>query len=139
MCSKRRGALVPLTDDGILRTPSRFSFPETVERLKAAFSAKGLRLFAEIDFSGDAANAGLTMNPTRLLVVGNPRAGTPLMVAVPTVAIDFPLKVLVSQDEAGKVWVSYNAPEYLEARHGIPPGLVKNISGLGTVVQSALI
>jgi uncharacterized protein (DUF302 family) len=80
---------------------------------------------------------GLKMNPARLLIFGNPKAGTPLMVALPTIAIDFPLKVLVSEDDGGKVWVTYNSPEYLKTRHGIPDDLVKNISAIVSIAESA--
>ncbi len=112
------------------------SFSDTNSLLETAVTSRGLTIFARIDFSGDAQRAGLKMNPTRLLVFGNPRAGTPLMVAAPTVALDFPLKTLVSQDESGKVWVSYNSPDYLRERHGIPDELMKNIAGIAAIVES---
>jgi uncharacterized protein (DUF302 family) len=95
-------------------------------------------LFAKIDFSGDAKRAGLQMPPTMLLVFGNPKTGTPVMVASPTAALDLPLKVLFSQDTNGKVWLRYNAPEYLAERHSIPAELVKNIAGVGALVQAAV-
>jgi uncharacterized protein (DUF302 family) len=115
---------------------SQHSFEDTFQRLESSVASKGLTIFARIDFSGDAQKAGLKMNPTRLLIFGNPKAGTPLMIAAPTVAIDFPLKVLVSTDRNGKVSVSYNSPEYLKDRHGIPDDLVKNISGVAAIAQS---
>jgi uncharacterized protein (DUF302 family) len=93
-------------------------------------------IFARIDFSGDAQKAGLKMNLTRMLIFGNPKAGTPLMIAAPTVAIDFPLKVLVSADKNGRVSVSYNSPEYLMARHNLPAELLKNITGIVEIVES---
>jgi uncharacterized protein (DUF302 family) len=123
------------TKDGMIQTRSTHSFAETFERLESAVASRGLAVFASIDFSGDAAKAGLAMRPTRLLVFGNPRAGTPLMVAAPTLAIDLPLKVLVSEDESG-VWLSYNSPQYLQSRHGIPEELLKNISGIAGIVES---
>ena len=99
---------------------SEHSFEDTFERLKSNVLSRGLTIFATINFSEDAEHAGLKMNPTRLLVFGNTKAGTPLMISAPTLAIDFPLKVLVSQDEKGSAWVSDNSPLYLKERHHIP-------------------
>src|SRR5262249_39160348 len=90
--------------------------------------AKGVTLFALVDHSGEAAKAGMTMRPTKLLIFGSPRAGTPLMLAAPSIAIDLPLKILVSEDSNGKVWLSYNSPEYLKDRHGLPQDLLQNIA-----------
>ena len=89
-----------------------------------------------IDFQKDAEKAELNMKPTRLLIFGNPKAGTPLIIASPTIAIDFPLKVLVSEDEQGKVWLTYNSLQYLKDRHNIPEALLKNISGIVDIVES---
>jgi uncharacterized protein (DUF302 family) len=114
------------------------SFEDTFQRLESAVTSRGLTIFARIDFSGDAQKAGLKMDPTRLLIFGNPKAGTPLMVAAPTVAIDFPLKVLVSTDKNGKVWVSYNSPEYLKHRHNIPDDLLRNVTGVAAIAQSVI-
>jgi uncharacterized protein (DUF302 family) len=122
--------------EGLIRLPSGHSFVDSVARLESTVTSKGLTIFARIDFSGDAAKAGLKMNPTRMVIFGNPRAGTPLMVAAPTVAIDFPLKILVSEDGDGRVWVSYNSVEYLRDRHRIPPDLVKNIAGVAPIAES---
>ena len=105
--------------------------------MESIVRSKGLLVFAAIDFSGDAQRAGMKMEPTRLLIFGNPKAGTPLMKAAPSVAIDFPLKVLVAADSAGRVWVSYNSLEYLRIRHDIPEDLLKNISGIDSIVASA--
>lgn len=121
--------------NGMVRLSSAHSFADTLERLEAALKSKGLTVFARIDFSGDAGKAGLKMNPARLLIFGNPRAGTPLMVASPSIAIDFPLKILVSE-EAGKVWVSYNTPEYLKKCHHVPDDLVKNIADVVAITES---
>jgi len=115
---------------------SEHSFADTFERLESQVALRGLITFARIDFQRDAEKAGLAMRPIRLLIFGNPRAGTPLMIAAPTLAIDFPLKVLVSEDESGRVWVSYNSPQYLEVRHNIPNELLKNISGIVGIVES---
>jgi len=122
--------------NGLVQLMSQHSFEDTFQRLESTVASRGLTIFARIDFSGDAQKAGLKMNPARLLIFGNPKAGTPLMIAAPTVAIDFPLKVLVSTDKNGKVWVSYNSPEYLRDRHNIPGDLMKNIAGVTEIVQS---
>ena len=111
---------------------------ETLDRLRALLLGKGLKIFALIDHSGEALAAGLEMRPTRVLVFGSPVAGTPLMVASPTLAIDLPLKALVREDEQGKVWVSYNAPEYLQHRHAVPAELIKNIAGVGALIQKSV-
>ena len=125
-------------DNGIIRVASHYSVGETVVRLGAAFEAKGMKMFGLIDHSGEAEKAGLKMRPTKVLIFGNPKGGTPVMLAAPSVAIDLPLKVLVWEDARGKVWCTYNGPEYLQQRHGIPMELVKNISGVGALVQKAL-
>ena len=123
--------------NGLVQLASEHSFGETVDRLESAVTSKGLAIFARIDFSGDAGRAGLKMNPTRLLIFGNPKAGTPLMIAAPTLAIDFPLKVLVSADETGKTMVTYNSTEYLKDRHHVPEDLLKNIAGIVPIAESA--
>src|SRR5262249_46851742 len=112
------------TDRGIIDRPSRRSVDETVDALKTTLHAKGVLLFATIDHSGEAAKVGIRMAPTKLLIFGNPKAGTPVMIAAPSAAIDLPLKVLVWEDTAGKVFVSYNAPDYLRLRHGFPAELL---------------
>jgi uncharacterized protein (DUF302 family) len=122
--------------EGFVELPSKHSFEDTIGRLENTVQAKGLTIFARIHFSDDAAKAGLKMNPTALIVFGNPKAGTPLMIAAPSLAIDFPLKILVSQDDGGKVWVSYNSPEYLRDRHHIPSDLLKNIAGIVPIAES---
>jgi uncharacterized protein (DUF302 family) len=96
-----------------------------------------LTIFAQIDFSGDAERSGLALRPTGLVILGNPKGGTPLMVAAPTAAIDLPLKLLAWEDEQGKIWVAYNEPEYVQARHGFPPDLMKNIAALGALAAAA--
>jgi uncharacterized protein (DUF302 family) len=106
--------------NGIVSIPSRHSVDETVEKLQSLLQAKGVTLFALVDHSGEATRVGMKMPPTKLLIFGNPRAGTPLMLASPSIAIDLPLKVLVWQDAEGKVWLSWNSPEYLAKRHGLP-------------------
>src|SRR5215472_1779799 len=111
------------TQRGIVDKPSRHSVDDTVEAVKTLLHAKGVMLFAVIDHSGEAAKVGMSMPPTKLLIFGNPTAGTPLMLAAPRAALDLPLKILVWQDHAGKVWVSYNSPQFLQDRHGFPAAL----------------
>jgi len=118
----------PAADNGIVDLASHHSADETVERLKGILHAKGVTLFAIIDHSGEAEKAGMQMPPTKLLIFGNPKSGTPLMLAAPRSAIDLPLKILVWEDAARKVWISYNSPAYLEKRHGLPPELIPNIA-----------
>jgi uncharacterized protein (DUF302 family) len=115
---------------------SEHPFSETLERLESTVTSKRLVIFARVDFSGDAEKAGLAMRSTRLLIFGNPKAGTPLMIAAPSLAIDFPLKILVSEDDNGKTWMSYNSLQYLKDRHNIPEELLKNISGIVGIVES---
>jgi uncharacterized protein (DUF302 family) len=122
---------------GIVDLPSRHSVPETIARLEALLKENGVQVFALVDHSGEAARVGLEMRPTQLLIFGNPKGGTPLMIAAPGVAIDLPLKALAWQDAQGKVWLSYNAPEYLQQRHGIPPDLLKNIAGPAALLKKA--
>ena len=124
--------------NGLLQIASRYPVDETVKRLEAVLAEKGVRLFALIDHSGEAEKIGMKMRPTKLLIFGNPKGGTPLMVAAPSLAIDLPLKALVAQDEGGKVWISYNSPEYLQQRHGVPEDLIKNIAGVGALIAKAV-
>jgi len=118
----------PASGRGMIDTPSNHSVDQTVEKLKAILQAKGVTLFALVDHSGEAEKAGMKMRPTKLLIFGSPKAGTPLMQAAPSVAIDLPLKLLVWQDAQGKVWISYNSPDYLKERHGLPQDLLQNIA-----------
>lgn len=129
---------MPSNENGMVHVASPRSVPETLKKLQTIFEGRGLKLFALIDHSGEAEKAGLKMRPTQLLIFGNAQSGTPVMVAAPTLAIDLPLKALVWEDADGKVWVSYNSPEYLQQRHGIPVDLLKNISGVGALVEKAV-
>lgn len=122
--------------NGIVTIPSNQSVDQTVAKLQGILQAKGVKVFALIDHSGEAQRAGLEMRPTKLLIFGNPKAGTPLMVAAPTTAIDLPLKLLVWEDAAGKVWISYNAPAYLQARHGFPQSLIQNIAVVDALAKA---
>jgi uncharacterized protein (DUF302 family)/uncharacterized membrane protein YidH (DUF202 family) len=123
--------------NGIVEVASNHSVDQTVEKLTGILQAKGVMLFALVDHSGEAAKAGLTMRPTKLLIFGSPKAGTPLMVAAPSIAIDLPLKILVAEDDKGKVWISYNSPEYLAERHGLPKELLQNIAVVKTLAEKA--
>jgi uncharacterized protein (DUF302 family) len=125
-------------DNGLIRVPSRYSIEETVRRLQAAFGEKGLQVFAVIDHGGEAEKIGLKMPPTRVLIFGSPKAGTPLMLAAPSLAIDLPLKALVAQDAENRVTVTYNDPEYLRNRHGYPAELTKNLAGAGALIAKAV-
>lgn len=123
---------------GIVNVSSPRSVAESLARLEAIVAEKDLTVFARVDHSGEAKKVGLDMLPTQLLIFGSPKAGTPVMVAAPSAALDLPLKVLAWQDEHGKVWLSYNEPEYLQDRHSIPSDLLKNIAGVGALVQKAV-
>jgi uncharacterized protein (DUF302 family) len=125
-------------EKGLIQIPSRYSVDETVQRLQSSFAAKGLQVFALIDHSGEAAKVGLKMRPTKVLIFGSPKGGTPLMVAAPSLAIDLPMKALVAEDDSGKVWLTYNSPEYLKDRHGVPEDLIKNLAGAGPLMEKAV-
>jgi uncharacterized protein (DUF302 family) len=127
-----------LPDNGMIHLSSSRSVSETLARLETIVQGKGLTILARIDHSGDAGKAGLTMQPTKLLIFGNAEAGTPLMIASPSVAIDLPLKALVWQDEDSKVWLSYNSPNYLKERHAIPDNLLQNIAGIRLICEEAV-
>jgi len=116
---------------------SNHSVDATVEKLKGILQAKGVALFALVDHSGEAEKVGLKMRPTKLLIFGSPKAGTPLMVASPSIAIDLPLKILIAEDAEGKVWVSYNAPQYLKERHNLPENLLQNIAVIEALATAA--
>jgi uncharacterized protein (DUF302 family) len=123
---------------GLVRLHSPYIVSETIARLEGIVSSKGLTVLARIDHSGDATRVGLEMNPTELLIFGSSKAGTPLMVASPTAAIDLPLKALAWSDADGNVWLSYNSPEYLAERHSIPSHLLRNIAGIRALCEEAV-
>ena len=125
-----------MTTNGIINKSSKHSVDETLGKLQAILQVKGIAVFALIDHSGEAEKVGMKMRPTKLLIFGNPKGGTPLMIAAPSIAIDLPLKILVWQDDQGKVWVSYNSPEYLAERHGLPPNLTQNIGFMETLAAN---
>ena len=124
-------------ESGLIDIPSNHSVEETVENLKGILQAKGITLFALVDHSGEAGKAGMQMRPTKLLIFGNPKAGTPVMLAAPSSAIDLPLKILIWEDAQGKVWVTYNSPIYLQERHNLPPELVQNVGAIETLAKKA--
>ena len=130
-------AMTSNTDIGIVSIPSIHSVDQTVENLEEMLQAGGVELFALVDHSGEAEKAGMKMPPTKLLIFGNPKAGTPLMLAAPSSAIDLPLKILIWEDAQGKVWISYNSPGYLQERHGLPPELLQNIAVVETLAAKA--
>ena len=122
---------------GIIEKRSKHSVDETVDKLKAILQSKGVTLFAVIDHSGEAEKVGMKMRPTKLLIFGSPKAGTPLMLAAPSIAIDLPLKILVWEDSQGQVRTSYNSPEYLKERHGLPENLLVNIAVVDGLASKA--
>ena len=129
--------MVPDNGKGLINIPSSHSVDETVTKLEGILQAKGITLFALVDHSGEAAKAGMKMRPTKLLIFGNPRAGTPVMLAAPSSAIDLPLKILVWEDDQGKVWITYNNPSYLQERHNLRSELLPNIAVTDTLAAKA--
>jgi uncharacterized protein (DUF302 family) len=129
--------MTPTSNNGLVNEQSNHSFDQTVEKLKQILQAKGITLFVLVDHSGEAEKVGMKMRPTKLLIFGSPKAGTPLMLAAPSVAIDLPLKILVWENADGKVWVTYNSPEFLRERHGFPSNLLQNIAVIETLTIKA--
>ena len=124
-------------EEGIVKIPSHRSVDETVDKLRTILQSKAVTLFALVDHSGEAERAGLKMPPTKLLIFGSPKAGTPLMLAAPSAALDLPLKILVAEDSQGQVWISYNSADYLKERHDLPPNLLPNIAVVGALAAAA--
>lgn len=124
--------------NGLLQVASRYPVDETVQRLTKAFTEKSMQIFAVIDHSGEAAKVGLKMPVTKVVMFGSPKGGTPLMLAAPTLAIDLPLKALVAEHTDGKASVTYNDPDYLKDRHGVPAELIKNLAGAGALIAKAV-
>lgn len=116
--------------NGLIHLSSRHSVDDTLQRLRELLAEKNITIFAMVDHSGEAAKAGLQMRSTKLLIFGNPKAGTPLMQAAPSVAIDLPLKALIWEDADGNVWLTYTDPAYLQARHGFPEEMVGNLAAV---------
>jgi uncharacterized protein (DUF302 family) len=124
--------------EGIVSKASKYSVPETLHRLETILTAKGIKIFALVDHSGEAEKAGLKMPPTQLLIFGNPKGGTPVMLAAPTSAIDLPWKALAWQDTSGQVWLSYNDAAYIQRRFGLGDDVMKPLAGLAAVIEQAL-
>jgi uncharacterized protein (DUF302 family) len=126
-----------MSANGIVDIRSNHSVDATVEKLRGILAAKNVTLFALVDHSGEAAKVGMQMRPTKLVIFGSPKAGTPLMQASPSIAIDLPLKILVWEDEHRQAWISYNAPDYLRDRHNVPAELMTNIAVIETIAAKA--
>ena len=129
--------MVPDNGKGLIDIPSNHSVDETVTKLEGILQAKGITLFALVDHGGEAAKAGMKMRPTKLLIFGNPKAGTPVMLAAPRSAIDLPLKILVWEDDQGKVWITYNSPTYSQTRHNLPADLLQQIAVIEPLAKTA--
>jgi uncharacterized protein (DUF302 family) len=123
---------------GVVQLPSRHSVETTIERLEVLLKARGILVFARIDFSGDAARAGLHMPPEQMLIFGNPKAGTPLMLAAPAAGLDLPLKMLVWEAPDGRVWAAYNDPEYIVQRYQLPADLAANLAAVVPLIEQAV-
>src|SRR5450755_1132724 len=124
--------------NGLVNLAGKYSVDECTQRLETLLNERDIKIFARIDHSGEAEKVGLTMRPTKLLIFGNPKGGTPLMQAAPTLAIDLPVKALFWEDEDGKSWLAYNDPAYLQERHGFPPDLLPNLAGVVALLHKAV-
>jgi uncharacterized protein (DUF302 family) len=134
---ERSGQTRFATAEGLINIPSQYSVDEIVQRLKAILRANGVTLFVVVDHSEEARKVGIEMRPTKLLLFGNPKAGTPLMLAVPSIAIDLPLKILVWENAEGMVWVTYNSSDYLQRRYRLSADLTKAVDVVGTLAAKA--
>jgi len=123
------------TEHNLKSVPSRYPVAEAIDRIEAALKASGMTIFARVDHAGEAARVGLTMPPTQLLVFGNPRGGTAIMVSRPTAAIDLPLKALAWEDGSGKVWLSFNTFELLVERHGVPAEIASKLAPVEALLE----
>jgi uncharacterized protein (DUF302 family) len=126
-------------NNGIISQPSQYSVPEAIDRLAAVLQTKGITIFARIDQQAEAEKVGLSLRPTQLLLFGSPKAGTPLMAAEPTIALDLPLKALAWEADDSKVWLSYNDPHYLQQRFSLSDELLKNIAVMAPLIHQALL
>jgi uncharacterized protein (DUF302 family) len=124
--------------DSVVTKPSKYSVHETIDRIEKAVTAKGMKIFIRIDHGGEAKQVGLDMRPTELLIFGNPKGGTALMVARPTAAIDLPMKALAWEDKDGKVWLTYNSSELLHERHSVPEELTSKLDPVGKLLEQAV-
>jgi uncharacterized protein (DUF302 family) len=124
-------------ESGFAQVKSRYSFPETVKRLDEAVTKRGLKIFARFDHAAEASAAGLSMHPTMVLVFGSPKAGTPLMVEAPSLALDLPLKILIAEGSDGTVWLTYSTSEFLIARHGLSPEAGRVLGAVAAIAGEA--
>jgi uncharacterized protein (DUF302 family) len=124
-------------DHGIVRIASQHTVAETMDRIESLLKQRGILVFARIDFSADAGRAGLSMRPEQLLIFGNPKAGTPLMLAAPVAGLDLPLKALVWEDADGRVWIAYNDPQYVVRRHALAATLSANLAAAVPILEQA--
>ncbi len=129
--------ILDMSGQGIVDIPSHHPVDETVEKIRSILAAKGVTLFALVDHSGEAEKVGMRMRPTKLLIFGSPKAGTPVMLSAPSIAIDLPLKLLVWEDESGKAWISYNSVDYLRTRHNVPEELIQNLAAAEAIATMA--
>jgi len=125
-----------LQGNGLVDLPSKHSVDETLDKLRGILASKSIALFTIVDHSGEAAKVGMKMLPTKLVIFGNPKAGTPVMIASPSSAIDLPLKILIWEDDHGKVWITYNSPAYLQQRHNVPAEVLPNISVIEVLAKA---
>ena len=123
--------------EGIRTLVSQFSVEETVARLQSMIEERGVKFFCLVDHSGEAAAAGLTMPPTKLLIFGSPRVGTPLMLAAPSAALDLPFRILVAENESGETVISWNDPAWIEQRHAFPHELTANLAAAAAFAKAA--
>jgi uncharacterized protein (DUF302 family) len=135
---KIAGGAMSTPPNGLVQLASKYSVEETMQRFQTLLREHGIAIFARVDHSGEAEKVGLSMRPTKLLIFGNPKGGTPLMQAVPSVAIDLPMKALFAEDGDGKVWLSYNDPAYLQQRHNVPADLMPNLAGVNALFAKAV-
>ncbi len=126
------------TVDGLITHPSPYTVPETLDRLEAILRAKNVKVFTRVDHGGEAEMVGLNMPSTQLLIFGNPKGGTPVMLSNPLSAIDLPLKALAWQDAQGKVWLTWTDPQYLKARYSLPDDVLGSIAAATTLIQQAI-
>ena len=130
--------MLPIADTGIVHLAASRSVDEVLERLLSILQAKGITVFAVVDHSGEAAKVGIQMRATKLVIFGNPKAGTPLMIAAPDSALDLPLKILIAEEASGSTLVSYNSVAYLQARYGFTPEVMTNVAAIEQIAALAV-
>ena len=130
--------MLPIADTGIVHLAASRSVDEVLERLLSILQAKGITVFAVVDHSGEAAKVGIQMRATKLVIFGNPKAGTPLMIAAPDSALDLPLKILIAEEASGSTRVSYNSVAYLQARYGLTPEVMTNVAAIEQIAALAV-